>query len=216
MDPNLQIRQAEQVDLPGIAQVHIAAFPEYFQTHLGADFLIRFYRNYFELPGYCYVATYQNRPIGFVVGSMSNPILFRRFYRQNFFFLAFTLIKKFLSDRVIRASIMKRLFHVKAALLALFPSNKANHSQNKASKDKNTDVIYCRLVGIGVHPDYRRRGVAEALTDTLLKTMTQNGCESVRLGVLKDNEGARSFYEKSGWKLVAEGTDSFTYQKDLK
>jgi ribosomal-protein-alanine N-acetyltransferase len=58
------------------------------------------------------------------------------------------------------------------------------------------------VLNLAVVPDQRRRGVARALLDELLKYLTDDGVRLVFLEVRESNEGALAFYEKAGFERV--------------
>lgn len=62
------------------------------------------------------------------------------------------------------------------------------------------DVGYIGTVG--VLPEYRRRGVAEALIEETLNYLAEEGVESATLFVENSNHNARRLYDKLGWHPV--------------
>ena len=52
------------------------------------------------------------------------------------------------------------------------------------------------IMNVAVHPDHRRKGVAEALLRALMERLRQNKCESLTLEVRASNAGAIALYEK--------------------
>lgn len=58
------------------------------------------------------------------------------------------------------------------------------------------------MMNIAVHPDYRRRGIAEQLIDVLIDQLSQRGVYSLALEVRVSNEPAIVLYEKLGFKRV--------------
>lgn len=55
---------------------------------------------------------------------------------------------------------------------------------------------------LAVHPDYRRRGVAEALLTYGLKESFQRGARTATLEVRARNVAAHNLYKKFGFKIV--------------
>lgn len=58
------------------------------------------------------------------------------------------------------------------------------------------------ISNVAVHPDYRRRGIAQALVRALAKRAEAKFLSFVTLEVRESNEGARALYEKCGFKIV--------------
>ncbi|MEA9389035.1 GNAT family acetyltransferase [Acerihabitans sp. TG2] len=55
---------------------------------------------------------------------------------------------------------------------------------------------------LGVHPEYRGRGIANALISRLEKKLIARGCPKTHLMVREDNEAVIGMYEKLGYELV--------------
>lgn len=60
------------------------------------------------------------------------------------------------------------------------------------------------LVRIYVHPDHQRRGIGRAFLATGLAAMAAKGVDRCYVSVEVSNEGARAFYERSGFRLHRE------------
>lgn len=58
------------------------------------------------------------------------------------------------------------------------------------------------MMNIAVHPDYRRRGVAEQLVEQLVEALKQRGSRCLTLEVRASNEPARKLYEKLGFQQI--------------
>lgn len=58
------------------------------------------------------------------------------------------------------------------------------------------------MMNVAVHPDHRRRGVAEALVLALCEALKQRGSGCLTLEVRASNEPARALYEKLGFDLA--------------
>jgi len=56
------------------------------------------------------------------------------------------------------------------------------------------------LLGLGVHPDFRKYGYGRALMDRCLDRLSSDGASSVRLTVKPDNVAAINLYESAGFK----------------
>ena len=58
------------------------------------------------------------------------------------------------------------------------------------------------IVNVATHPDFRRRGCAEALLGEMEKFLTEHGVTDVYLEVRRSNTPARTLYEKLGFRAV--------------
>lgn len=54
---------------------------------------------------------------------------------------------------------------------------------------------------LGVHPDYRGRGIANALISRLEKKLLARGCPKIQLMVREDNDTVIEMYEKLGYEI---------------
>ena len=59
------------------------------------------------------------------------------------------------------------------------------------------------ITTIGVHPDYRRRGIGEQLFTALLEEARARGVRRATLEVRESNRGAQSLYAKYGFVPIA-------------
>ena len=60
------------------------------------------------------------------------------------------------------------------------------------------------MMNIAVHPDFRRRGIAEALVAGLEEQLRQRGSKALTLEVRDSNAPAIALYEKLGFMTVRE------------
>ena len=67
---------------------------------------------------------------------------------------------------------------------------------SQSSADE-TDVM-----NVAVHPDYRRRGIAESLIDVLILELKNRGSHALMLEVRDSNAPAIALYEKLGFQQV--------------
>ena len=58
------------------------------------------------------------------------------------------------------------------------------------------------MMNVAVHPDFRRKGIAESLVNTLVDVLKDRGSRSLTLEVRASNEPAQKLYEKLGFVLV--------------
>ena len=58
------------------------------------------------------------------------------------------------------------------------------------------------MMNIAVHPDYRRKGIAESLINALVSDLVQKGSRCLTLEVRASNEAAKALYQKLGFQHV--------------
>lgn len=58
------------------------------------------------------------------------------------------------------------------------------------------------MMNIAVHPDYRRKGIAQALVNALVDALKSQGSRCLTLEVRASNEPAQKLYEKLGFSLI--------------
>lgn len=64
----------------------------------------------------------------------------------------------------------------------------------------DASVGYVHLVGI--HPDYRRRGVAKLLYTAFEEDCAREGCRRLKAITTLGNEGSVRFHEAMGWSMA--------------
>ena len=55
------------------------------------------------------------------------------------------------------------------------------------------------MMNIAVHPDFRRQGIAEALVETLITELREQGSRCLTLEVRSSNDPAKQLYQKLGF-----------------
>ena len=58
------------------------------------------------------------------------------------------------------------------------------------------------MMNVAVHPDYRRKGIAEALVTGLVDALKQRGSRCLTLEVRASNEPAKALYDKLGFSQI--------------
>ena len=58
------------------------------------------------------------------------------------------------------------------------------------------------MMNVAVHPDHRRKGVAESLVNELIEVLKKRGSRCLTLEVRASNEPAKALYEKLGFVQV--------------
>ena len=65
-----------------------------------------------------------------------------------------------------------------------------------------TAVDETDVMNVAVHPDQRRKGIAEALIEMLIKQLQEQGSHALMLEVRASNAPAIALYEKMGFRQV--------------
>jgi ribosomal protein S18 acetylase RimI-like enzyme len=187
-------REASLGDLQSIVAIHEAAFAGFFLTILGSGFLRELYRAFIvESDGICWVAearlsTPRPEVTGFVAGAMRPQRFFRRLlYRRGIYFAAAAL-----------PGIFKRPLEVLPRVLSAlwYRGDKPNGASRGAL-----------LSSLGVHPMAGRQGIGTVLVDAFCEGAALRGAREIYLITDgNNNDGANSFYEQAGFKLVSTWT----------
>lgn len=210
---NFTITHLTFEDIPSTVDLHRQIFSDYFLSHMGSDFLKRFYREFITHPGYGTVAKYNGQIIGFVAGTTETDSFYNQFYRRNFGPLIMIVLLRFLSNAYVRQKIWSRLPHFSRALSARFCTAKTG-SESIARK---TPLLSqeAHLLSIGVAEEYRGYGVAEALSERFCLELKRLGVRVIYLSVFPDNNRAIRFYEKNGWQRIESEGSSILFSRQL-
>lgn len=70
------------------------------------------------------------------------------------------------------------------------------------------------MMNVAIHPDHRRRGIAEALVTALCDALKERGSVSLTLEVRSSNEPAKALYEKLGFGLAGRRPNYYRNPKE--
>ena len=70
------------------------------------------------------------------------------------------------------------------------------------------------MMNVAVHPEFRRRGIAEALVNALCVALKEQGSVSLTLEVRASNEPAKALYEKLGFEQVGKRPNYYRNPKE--
>ena len=70
------------------------------------------------------------------------------------------------------------------------------------------------MMNVAVHPDHRRKGIAEALIDALSAVLRERGNVCLTLEVRASNEPAKALYEKLGFIQVGRRPNYYRNPKE--
>ena len=91
-------------------------------------------------------------------------------------------------------------------------------SQSGSTKRLAAAILCCHdgrrgyLYHLGVHPDFRRQGLASQLVDRCLAELTGLGIRRCTIFLIRGNAEGEAFWRKSGWR---ERVDLVAFAKDL-
>jgi ribosomal protein S18 acetylase RimI-like enzyme len=206
--PEFEMRTITTRDVKGVAAVHGRVFSEYFLTHMGQRFLECLYREFTERPGYGVVALHKDNVIGFVTGMSNTGAFYSRFYRRNFITLASVVTERFVRDRIARREILKRVLHVRNALLSLLHLG-ARQVTGGINISGSPTLGY--ILSIGIDDKFKGSGLAKRLVQQYCEELRRDGFDSVLLSVLPNNRRAIRFFEKTGWVRYQETDSSIAF-----
>jgi ribosomal protein S18 acetylase RimI-like enzyme len=184
------VRNGRATDSAAIADLHIEAFPGYFLTHLGAEFLQRYYAPFLEGSHTSVVAESEGKVIGFVVGTSNVDQLNRSIFRPNFLAFARIVVTKTFTDSVVRRGIFARVAHVPVAVKSLFSRNAHVEPHSSA-----TSYLY----SIAVTPARHGSSTAHEMLTYYVRQERRRGLDMVELTVFETNGRALRFYEREGF-----------------
>jgi ribosomal protein S18 acetylase RimI-like enzyme len=206
----IAVRRAEAGDLSEVVRAHMQAFQGYFLTTLGPAFLEAYYGAFLHAnDSVLLVATIEGEIAGFVAGTIDVERLYARLYRPNFARLAFIVARRLLTDNALRSTVGKRLPHLKFALRVLLHRRHAEAHEPAF----HHSAVPARLLSIGVFDSARGSGAAARLAEAFCQEMKGLGHATVGLSVLRTNERAIAFYDKTGWKREHTHESSIYYTR---
>ena len=183
----MQVKRVDKKDkraIDRIVDIHLKTFKGFFLTFLGKGFLRLMYSCYtVHTESDLLVATEENGEIlGFAAYSSNLSGLYKFMLGRKFLPFVWYAFLAFLR----RPKTFFRLFRA------------LGKSKEVARTEK-----YVELSSIGVDPDYKRGGVGSALISYLKTAIDYSEFAYLTLETDADNnEGANSFYQKNGFKMV--------------
>lgn len=176
----MEIISSRNENIKEIVEVHKSAFPNFFLTELGDDFLNLYYKSVADSSkGILLVSVEDNRVIGFCAACTESSGFNTSLIKENF--LKFSVVG------------VKLLFSRPRSLVRLFK----NLSKQENMEDKGD---YAELMSIGVSSDIQNKGVGKALLTDLEKALKEKGVTKLSLTTDADeNEKTLGFYAKNGF-----------------
>ena len=70
------------------------------------------------------------------------------------------------------------------------------------------------ITNVATHPDYRRRGLADAVIEALKEEARRRGIDTLYLEVRRSNTAAQKLYEKQGFEAIGERRGFYSNPKE--
>lgn len=208
------VRLAGSSDVDGIVQVHKAAFPDYYLTHLGDGLLRRYYLVYLMHPdGINVVALNAKHVCAFISGMVGPSNILKTFYRKHLGYVIWATFRKMVTfDPVVLKGVWSRFGHVSIALRSII-FRRGKPLPDVGSNPRAAPVG--RLVSIAVTPECRGTTVGIEMILFFEEQLRRRGTGEVRLCVNADNLRAIRFYKKAGWFVLEDRGDEMVFAKRL-
>lgn len=198
--------------VPALAEAHRDCFPGYFLTNLGRKFLETYYRSYLESSGGTGVVAVDpsGRVLAFVVGTADGSELESRLYRRHACRVAWSLLTGWLTSRDVRRQLAERFGQLWQAARVMVGGRRGAGDERVSAED-----AVARLKSIGVRPECRGSGLAEAVQRAFQDEMARRGVARLGLSVRPENDRAIAFYRKTGWREIHSTRRGVWFVKDL-
>jgi ribosomal protein S18 acetylase RimI-like enzyme len=213
----LDVRVSTTADLPGLAQCQIRAFPESLSSRLGTRFCSKMLEWYIVADrGVLIHAVDEGRIVGYCSGVVTKQVG-QHGAATSIVQYAFS---EFVSSFVRRPWLLfhpemleKRALILRNLRIKLRPVQPAPSKELPSSPKAPTRW---GLVGIGVVPECRGRGLGTLLLNEFERLARQDGVDEVRLSVKRENERAVQLYQRTGWQVAVTGSDFHEMSKPLR
>jgi ribosomal protein S18 acetylase RimI-like enzyme len=176
------VRSATALDLPGIVEIHLRAFPDSFLTCLGRAFLSAYYRRVLDFEGgILLVHESAGGMDGFVCGFVGPAEFYGRMKQPRW-----TLAKALVSAILRRPSLAPRVVY----------------NIRRVASDNARLHDGCELSSIAVDPRFWSKGIGQCLVEEFLDQAWAKDAALVYLTTdAVSNETANRFYQRLGFQL---------------
>jgi ribosomal protein S18 acetylase RimI-like enzyme len=197
------IRPTRLEDLSRLVQTHMAAFAGSLGVELGEKYVTEFVKWFVtDSEAINLVCEKDRRIAGYVFGAPTGYNT--RMNRALIGTIAWATITH--PHVVMRSGFLRQLPARVRAMLG-----KATRVPESTTQE--TPERSFRLTGIGVSPEFRRQGIAQALIRGYEEQVWERGYEVIYLSVYATNDQARALYESCGWRAVNDG-EVVTYKRE--
>ena len=178
----IKIRKATINDRDIVVKIHEKAFPNFFLTSLGADFLKLFYTSVMNhKDGALLVCENEERVIGFCAGTMLSSGFNKKLIKVNLWTYMMASLKLVFTRPMSLVHLMKNM--------------------SKEESGHGDDGQYAELLSIGVDPTVQRSGGGTAMLNALEEDVKSRGGKKLSLTTdFYDNEKAIGFYKSLGYE----------------
>lgn len=192
-------------DVPELARLHRAAFPEFFLSRLGEPFLRQFYRGFVCDDTAVTVVRRANNgtPLGTVVGTTEPAGFYRRLIRRRLVPIALASARAVLRDPRTVGRLVRGVRY------------------RGGVGERNATPGDALLASICVSPDGQRAGSGARLLAAWEAEVARRGSSSAYLTTdAENNDGVNAFYARAGWVcdravITREGRRMNLYTKEL-
>jgi ribosomal protein S18 acetylase RimI-like enzyme len=206
------VRAGARCDLDQIVAVHKQAFPKTFGSALGKSYLRAFYAWFLaDSAALCLVAASQEQLLGYVVGCQSSQTYYEQLYGTRQKTLVRAALRGLLENPLALIRLRRALPSVLPRLAQMLGKWRPKLPQASAATAPNFEVNCASLNVIAVHPSVLGSQVATTLLHEFVKAVRQRGVTRIQLTVDKNNSRAIRFYEREGWRRLAEIGTNFVY-----
>ncbi len=176
---DLNVRIATINDLDRIVTIHVIAFPGFFLTFLGPQFLKQLYKSIIDdKSGVFLVCEASSQVAGFVAGVDQPKGFYLRLLKKKWWRFAMAAFLPAMRN----PSIIRRLLRA-------------------FSKHNEISTLACAsLMSIAVDPQMQGKGVGKALVDRFIQEVASRNLSYIQLTTdARDNESANRFYQNLGF-----------------
>lgn len=197
------MRVVELSDVGPTARLHLKALPGGFFVSLGPRFLRAYHRTFLTSPaGIALLAECGGATVGFVVGTVDEATHYRHVLRRDRWALGIRGLASLISQPSLGYRFVRtRLLRYLRGLARL----------SRPSPVPSAEVVHLPTAGVlshmAVDASRRGEGIGRDLLAAFAETAKAQGARTVRLSTASDNEVARRFYERAGWREVDERPD---------
>lgn len=184
----LTIRPLKLSEIPRAVAIHQAAFPGFFLTFLGPDFLKLLYSFYVQgETEVALVGEYKGQVIGTLLGTTQPQGFYKRLAKRYFLRFAWASLKPLLQQPAIFPRLVRALFYRGDAPLSATGG--------------------ALLASVCLDPGLQSKGIGKKMVAAFESEMWKQGAKFVYLTTdLDNNQATQRFYEKIGWSIESKFT----------